>query len=56
MDLMGHSQMATSAKYTHATDQGKKRAVEALATYVESIATELRQNANEPELRRLASA
>ncbi|HYV06532.1 MAG TPA: site-specific integrase [Blastocatellia bacterium] len=31
MDLMGHSQMATSARYTHATDHGKRRAVEALA-------------------------
>jgi len=26
MDLMGHSQMTTSARYTHATDHGKRRA------------------------------
>lgn len=56
MDLMGHSQMATSARYTHATDHGKRRAVEALATYAETIATELRQKRKEPEPLRLASA
>jgi integrase len=56
MDLMGHSQIATSARYTHATDHGKRRAVDALARYAETIATELRQKRKEPEPLRLASA
>jgi uncharacterized membrane protein YidH (DUF202 family) len=46
MDLMGHSQMATSVRYTHATDHGKRRAVEALATYAQTIVTKNEKSRN----------
>jgi integrase len=45
-DLMGHSQMATSPRYTHATDHGRRRAVEALATYGQTIVTKNEKSGN----------
>ena len=32
-EILGHSSIQTSAIYVHATDEGKRRAVEALASY-----------------------
>jgi len=46
MDLIGHSQMATSPRYTHATDHGRRRAVEALASYAQTIVTKNEKSRN----------
>ncbi|MFN0122083.1 MAG: tyrosine-type recombinase/integrase, partial [Blastocatellia bacterium] len=34
-EILGHGSIQTSARYVHAPDEGKKRAVESLAGYAE---------------------
>ena len=42
-DVMGHRLIQTTERYAHATDEGKRRAVEAIHTQSKKIVTKLSQ-------------
>jgi len=42
-DVMGHRSIQTTERYAHATDEGKRRAVEAIGRQTQKIVTKLSQ-------------
>jgi integrase len=48
-DILGHASIQTSAIYVHATDEGKKRAINALGQYAENFGQKLVKNEKEQE-------
>jgi len=43
-DILGHASIQTSAIYVHATDEGKRRAINALDQYAENSRQEFVKN------------
>ena len=46
-DILGHASIQTSAIYVHATDEGKRRAINALGQYAENLGQKLVKNEKE---------
>jgi len=46
-DILGHASIQTSAIYVHATDEGKRRAINALGQYAENSGQKLVKNEKE---------